>query len=274
MAQDTGKQRTNLKDQYYTKESVAKRFVNTILQWMGKTNEYLWIEPSAGTGSFLKALPPTIERIGLDLDPKASGILQQDFLTWTPPPTSKPIVVFGNPPFGRQGSLAKAFLRHACSFAQVVAFILPRSFDKPSMSNCIPLHFYCFYSMELQNNSFEVNGESYTVPCVFQIWEKKDTLRRQEPSIEAQGYQYVKPPQSYDIAFRRVGANAGHCSLPPGDFNLNTHYFFKFDEKYKEKVLDILVKLNQNIFLSNTTGPKSISKSEANTIVNGVLSQV
>jgi hypothetical protein len=128
--------------------------------------------------------------------------------------------------------------------------------------------------MELQNDSFEVNNEPYDVPCVFQIWEKKETPRTLEPSIEAQGFQYVKPPQSYDIAFRRVGVNAGHCSLPPGDFNPNTHYFLSLDQHYKEKIDEIVIELNKNIFLANTTGPISISKSEANKIVNTALSRV
>ena len=269
--QDIGKFRKNLKDQYYTKESIAKQYVDTILHWLPKTKEYLWIEPSAGTGRFLKVLPATIERIGLDLEPKATEILQQDFLTWTPPPTSKPMLVFGNPPFGRQGSLAKAFLRHACSFAQIVAFILPRSFQKPSMSNCIPQHFHCIYSMEIVADAFEVNGQSYDVPCVFQIWQTQETNRPEVAAIEPKGFSYVKPIQSYHIAFRRVGGTAGHCSVGPGLFNPNTHYFIRLEDRYIPSLREICDKLNKQNYVHNTLGPRSISKREANIAINDLL---
>lgn len=58
-----------------------------------------------------------------------------------------------------------------------LAFILPRSFMKPSMYGCIPLNFHLVKQVELPKNSFEVNKEEYDVPCVFQIWEKRDVSR-------------------------------------------------------------------------------------------------
>ena len=155
---------------------MAKKCIDCIIEVLPPkvTADYLWVEPSAGNGVFLHNLPPTCERIGLDIDPKADDILQQDYLKWTPP-TNKEIIVFGNPPFGRQSSLVKAFIAKSCLFSKVIAFILPKSFTKPSMSKAFDLKFHLIYTMDLKKDSFVINGSKYDVPCVFQIWQKQDS---------------------------------------------------------------------------------------------------
>jgi hypothetical protein len=270
MQQDTGKFRTNLKDQYYTKQTVAQKFVEMILSRVPEARSYQWIEPSAGNGVFLKSLPEGIDAIGLDIDPKGTGILNHDFLTWTPT-SRKPRIVFGNPPFGRQGSLAKAFVKHACSFAEIVAFILPRSFQKPSMVSSIPKHFHCLVCENIEERAFEVNGEAYDVPCIFQIWKKLETNRPDVAVIEPAGFSYVKPIQSYHFVFRRVGGTAGRCAVAPGDFSPSTHYFIRLEDNYISSLREICDELNKKNYVHNTLGPRSISKREANMVINDVL---
>jgi len=271
MEQDTGKFRKNTKDQYYTKSSVAQKCVNTIRNLLPLTDGYQWIEPSAGSGVFLKCLPNEFDRVGIDIEPKGQGIHQGNFLDWSPT-TQKPRIVFGNPPFGRQSSLAKKFIEHASNFADILAFILPRSFVKPSMSRAFPLQFHCIYSEELGKNSFEVNTTEYDVPCVFQIWQKKDTNRLIPEAVKENGFSYVKPDETYHIAFKRVGGLAGKCSLSgTGTFNPQYHYFLKLDEWYALFVEDIVETINKHVFPSNTVGPRSLSKSEVNIVLNEIL---
>ena len=235
MAQDTGKFRKNTKDQYYTKSSVAKKCVDKIHTSIPQSETYQWIEPSAGNGAFLKILPSTFDKIGIDLDPKSADIQQGNFLDWTPI-SEKKRIFYGNPPFGRQGSLAKSFLKHAAKFADIIAFILPRSFVKPSMSRAFPLMFHCIHSEELEKNAFEVNTVEYDVPCVFQIWVKKDTERALEPAILADGFTYVKVDKPFDIAFKRVGGQAGKCypfiTDAAAKYNYQYYYYFKLDDEY------------------------------------------
>ena len=171
--QDTGKFRTNLKDQFYTDKIVAQKCFNIIISLIQNPYNYLWIEPSAGSGSFFHILPSSFDKIGIDLDPKSADILKEDFLQWSFPITDKKIIVFGNPPFGKQSSLAKSFIKKSCKFASFIAFILPKSFMKPSMFNVFDLKFHCIYSKELDKDSFIINETKYDVPCIFQIWEKK-----------------------------------------------------------------------------------------------------
>lgn len=266
--QGTGKDR-DTKDQFYTKRSIAESCVKGVLDALPWSSTALWIEPSAGAGAFLGIYGG--ETIALDLEPKAAGIVTQDFLKWTSARSSKRLF-FGNPPFGRQGSIAKKFLRHACDQgADALAFILPRSFMKPSMYGCIPLNFHLVKQVELPKNSFEVNKESYDVPCVFQIWEKRGTKRECQEKEEPDGFVYVKPGEAYDLAFRRVGGDAGQTFLRAELHapSVQSHHFLKFDEGIC--VADIQKRANQHIFPSNTTGPRSLSKPEINSVLNKII---
>ena len=274
MEQDTGKFRKNTKDQYYTKSSVAKKCVDKIHASILQSEGYQWIEPSAGNGAFLKILPNTFDKIGIDLEPKSSDIQQGNFLDWAPI-SQKKRIFFGNPPFGRQGSLAKSFIKHAAEYADVIAFILPRSFVKPSMSRAFPLKFHCIHNEELEKNAFEVNTVQYDVPCVFQIWEKKNTDRIVAAPVKEDGFIYVKHGQPFNIAFKRVGGLAGKCypSIPTAtaDYNPQFHYFLKLEDKYIPYIKNIIDKVNLHTFPSNTVGPRSLSKSEANEVLNQAL---
>jgi hypothetical protein len=272
-AQDTGKFRTNTKDQFYTKEAVAKGCIAQLLSLLPHVTTYLWVEPSAGNGAFLNNFPASCEKIGLDIEPKGVGILQQDFLKWNPP-ADKQILVIGNPPFGRQSSMAKTFISKSCEFAQAIAFILPKSFTKPSMYNAFPLKFHLIHTAELEKDSFILNGTPYDVPCVFQVWEKKGVDRVVENKILPSGFQYVKGSDTYDAAFRRVGGLAGKCyRAGSGQFSIQSHYFLKFDVGLTQHIDEILEKINSHVFPSNTVGPRSLSKSEANAVINTLLSE-
>ena len=267
--QDTGKCRQNTKDQFYTNERVATECVKRVIELLPETREYRWVEPSAGNGVFLRSLPASFDRIGLDIDPNAKGILSQDYLTWQPPMGK--IIVFGNPPFGRQSSLAKAFISKSCEYATVIAFILPKSFTKPSMVRAFDRSFHLLQSTELEKNSFVVNGAPYDVPCVFQIWQKRETERLLEEKIEPRGFEYVKPSEPYHVAFRRVGGLAGKCYKHGTAFSVQSHYFLAFHEDAIEQMDAIIERINQHTFPSNTVGPRSLSKSEANQVINMIV---
>ena len=263
MIQDTGKKRTNTKDQFYTKNIVAKDCINIIKEYIKDYDTYKWIEPSAGNGAFL-----TSRCIALDIDPKHEKVKKQDFLEFIPK-IKKKIIIYGNPPFGKQSSTAKSFIKHASSFASVIAFILPKSFVKPSMNRVFPTHFHCIFTKELENDSFEVNGISYNVPCIFQIWEKKEDERVIELKILPKGFTYVKSKDNYDISIRRVGINAGTALLKDIKVSPQSHYFIKLDHTINIEML--IKKINSHIFPSNTVGPRSLSKGEINSVINTLL---
>jgi len=255
--QDTGKFRINLNDKFYTKPSVASSCVNELKKHAVGT----WIEPSAGSGSFVDAVDHKI--VAMDIDPGRDGIVKQDFLVWESPYTK--CTVFGNPPFGRQSTLARKFIKHASTFASVIAFILPRSFTKPSMQKAFPLDFHLVYETELEKNSFIVNDKPYNVPCVFQIWKRMNESREIHTETDVE-WTYVKKTEPYDIAIRRVGVYAGRCMLPDDSLSVQSHYFIKLPNG--NNVDEIIDYVSKNEFPSNTTGPRSLSKSEINSVLS------
>uniref|UniRef100_A0A6C0I4A6 Methyltransferase n=1 Tax=viral metagenome TaxID=1070528 RepID=A0A6C0I4A6_9ZZZZ len=287
MTQDTGKHRKNEKDQYYTKASVAHSCIEIIKNVCPNTaqQDYFWVEPAAGNGSFL--LPQIIDpsnSIGIDIDPKRDDILQADFLTWRPEQMAelvkddKKIICYGNPPFGRQSSLARAFIKHAATFSDIIAFILPRSFVKPSMSKAFPLCFHNVYTGDLPKDAFEVNRKSYDVPCVFQIWRRLDdgTERIIPPPVKECGFDYVKFGEPFDIVCKRVGGLAGKCYPYSPDTMLHHHkeYHYFISIKNKDvicKIDKVIELMNAHTFPDNTVGPKSLSKSEINFILNQIV---
>ena len=305
-SQDTGKYRTNTKDQFYTSPGVAKKCIEILISRLHNAvlhspapvlplSSYLWVEPSAGNGVFLNNIPDTYDKIGIDIEPRSANIVKQDFLTWVPPEQNqKPVIIFGNPPFGRQSSLAKAFIAHSCKFASTttIAFILPRSFVKPSMSCAFDLHFHCIHSSEVERNAFVLGGDasggngadaSYDVPCVFQIWQKRSLPRIVPEKITEKGFQYVKETDPHDIVIRRVGVYAGRCfdgninnNNNATEYNKQTHYFIKLDGQFVavSHVKEIVDKVNAHVFPTNTTGPRSLSKPEINIVLNAVLNAV
>jgi hypothetical protein len=254
--QDTGKFRTNEKDKFFTKPSVATLCVEALRPHAVGT----WIEPSAGAGAFVDAA--TCAVVALDIEPDRADIRQQDFLAWNCP--HQHCTVFGNPPFGRQSTLARKFIRHAATFADVIAFILPRSFTKPSMQKAFPLEFHLMSETHLETDAFVVNGQPYSVPCVFQVWKRMQTPRVIADEVNGT-WTYVKKSEEYDVAIRRVGGQAGRCMRPDASLSVQSHYFVKLPQGC---VIDVVLNhLNAHVFPSNTTGPRSLSKAEINTVL-------
>jgi hypothetical protein len=263
--QDTGKFR-NTKDQFYTKPEIAKKCISEVIRLCPETAQYLWIEPSAGTGAFLNSIP--YRKIGIDIEPKSVGIIEQEFLTWPLP--DEDFLLIGNPPFGRQSTLAKAFIKKGQD-AKVIAFILPKSFTKPSMFNVFESHFHCIYTEDIPPNSFLLNDLEYDVPCVFQLWKKQDTIREVPQQVKESGFKYSKN-SDWDITIRRVGVNAGKCYVDKKEYSPQSHYFITFDKEVD--ILDIAEKLNSHTFPSNTVGPRSLSKTEINIVLNSLVNEL
>jgi hypothetical protein len=218
--------------------------------------------------------------VALDIAPAAgaTGIDVADFLTWSPPSSSTEYLVFGNPPFGRQGSLAKAFIAHAATFASRIAFILPRSFHKPSMFRAFPLEFHCVWVEELPADSFLVNGESHSVPCVFQMWERLTWPRPAPAAVAPEGFQYVKATEAHDFVVRRVGVRAGAAMVATEGLTPSpqSHHFLRLADSVRGvvSVAELVAKISAHEFPTNTTGPRSLSKGEINEVINALLAEL
>ncbi len=157
-------------DQYFTKPDVVRR----CLSQLEDIHSYdLLVEPSAGAGAFLfSTVHPN--KTGIDVDPKHSDILKDDFLNYCIDPKYKKVLVLGNPPYGRYHHLSKAFILHAMSFPNVktIGFVLPNVYRKHTRQRIIPSDWRIKSITELGRNSFLLDGQDYHVPTSFFVFDR------------------------------------------------------------------------------------------------------
>jgi len=256
----------NTIDKYYTKSNVVNNCIELIKTHLTITKDDLIIEPSAGDGAFIPSIKQLTNHFKFyDLEPEHNDIIQQNFLDFNATQFKKDykkIHIIGNPPFGRQSSLAIKFIKKCCEFANSISFILPKSFKKDSMKKRFTKHYHLIHEIDLLDNSFLVNGNESDVPCVFQIWEYNQTTPRTTiTKLEPINFEFVKKTDTPDISFRRVGVNAGTIMTDIEDKSEQSHYFIKFTND--DELDDTIEKLKNIKFdFNNTVGPKSISKQE------------
>lgn len=250
-------------DQFFTRDQVAKelfdRFSHQFSEHdLGTSKPTRFLEPSAGKGAFSRLLPPG--SLALDIDPQGPGIAQGDFLTMTLPAEDCWIVI-GNPPFGKNASMAIKFFNHAAVAASVIAFIVPRTFQKVSVQNRLDLNFHLIDETPVPNDAFIFQGKRKHVPAVFQIWKKGDAKRQKVVlPIRHSDFEllHARDVQKAGFAVQRVGANAG---MVHRNFNLSSssHYFIR---AACEDVEAIMRDLDLASIARRTAGNPSLSKGE------------
>ena len=264
----------NTIDKYYTKDIVVELCLNLVKKYIEIKTDDLIIEPSAGNGSFITGIKSLTNNFRFyDLEPDNTEIIKQDYLLYDygiiKNAFSK-IHIIGNPPFGRQSSLAIKFIKKSCEFCDSVSFILPKSFKKDSLKKTFPLNFHLIFEIDLPDKSFLVDGVEHNVPCIFQIWGKKTTNRVVNEKLEPVNFMFVEKTENPDISFRRVGVNAGTIDKKIDEKSIQSHYFIKFTNG--KSITDNIQNLSIITYdLNNTVGPRSISKQELIKEFNKVL---
>lgn len=262
-------------DQFYTNSDIAQWCLDKL-----NLNEYdILLEPSAGSGAFFNLLP-TDRREGLDLEPATSGVKKMDYFDFEYVPDKKYLTV-GNPPFGKNSSLAKKFFNKSAEFSETIAFILPRTFRKTSTINQLNRWFHLAEEHTLPKDSFHLpDGTLYDVPCVFQVWKRATIEREKIPLVTTcEDFKFIpigkngkgKPTDLHkitqrtaaDFCVRRVGAGAGNVYE---DFNeterdWKSHYYIK---EGKPGVKDTMSQIvwDDSSGKYDTAGNPSISKDE------------
>jgi hypothetical protein len=238
-------------DQYYTRRDVAAHLYGVFRQHFDPA-DYLMVEPSAGTGSFLRLLPAG--SLGYDVEPKYPGIVTADFLT-VAVDSPREIAIIGNPPFGRNASMAVRFFNHAAGQASVIALILPRTFRKASIENRLHLGFHLLREDVVPDDAFLFRSKPFDVPAVFQIWERRSQVRRLR-CVETThpDFEFTTADRA-DFAIQRVGARAGRVHH---DLTLSpcSHYFIRGDVEH------IMAGLDFSSVVGDVAGNPSLAKAE------------
>ena len=256
-------------DKFYT---IAEN-VDLCLQQLDLTKFDCIIEPSAGDGAFSKKL----QCFAYDIEPHDASIITQDWFTLdkTQFKQFNNILVIGNPPFGQQNTLALNFINESAKFCHTIAFILPLSFKKQSVQSRINEYFHLTKEIILENKTFLLHNENYSVPCVFQVWEKQKVKRPIPKKQLTSPYFSFVSKDSADFRVQRVGGNAGVAS-----FDLNkseqSNFFIKNNSMLSNEDFVKLVNSTEIEFpsIEFTVGPKSLPKSELVMVLNEYFSNL
>lgn len=205
-------------DKFYTRPEIAQQCYNTLLEYVDLDYFDYILEPSAGNGAFSSLLPKN-KAIAIDIEPAQPNIMKMDFFSYQPDKKKKYLVI-GNPPFGKISSLAIKFFNRASEFAQIIAFIIPRTFKRVSVHNQLNLNFHLYYTQDLPLKPccFE---PKMSAKCCFQIWVKYDIKRTKviypkthpDFSFLEYGVRDINgqptPPKNADFVLKAYGANCG-----------------------------------------------------------------
>lgn len=192
-------------DQFYTAVSVAAMCLQSVRDRYD-FDIYQLVEPSAGDGVFSDIMPS--DRIAIDFDPKSPNIIRGDFLK-SSIISERPVMVVGNPPFGKCASLAIAFLQHAARSAEVIGFILPRTAGKASFVRKLPLDWHLVHEEAIPDRAFIADSQVCSVPTIFQIWERRDALRVMPPAKVTHPHFQFTTRENAHFEIQRIGVHAG-----------------------------------------------------------------
>jgi predicted RNA methylase len=179
-------------DKYYTKDDVATACLERYLPLVPQ--EAKLIEPSAGGGSFMRAAAAAGREIhGFDILPEDTGIIKLDFLEDDVRDhlDIQDAVFVGNPPFGKKGLLAIAFINKCLELGGTVGFVLPVQFRKWSAQKQIIKGASLIMDEDLPEEAFSFNGKPYALRCSFQVW---STRHPQSKDLRM----HMSPPTTHD----------------------------------------------------------------------------
>lgn len=271
-------------DKFYTLPIYSKKCIDKVCELYDISLWDLIVEPSAGNGSFLNQIPSE-NKIGIDISPENENIITQDFFEYNPPPNMKNILVIGNPPFGKVCSLVIQFFNYSAKWANVIAFIVPRSFRKISVQNKLDNMFHLVYDEEIPNIPC-CFSPPLMVKCCFQIWEKKIQKRNIiiQPTTHIDwdflpfGPKDQKgqptPPLNADFAIRAYGGRIGEIKINDLDKLRPKSWHWCKSNIDKNTLIHIFTNLDYSNS-KNTARQNSMGKSElVNLYVNFIHSKL
>ena len=257
-------------DQFFTNQDQAIECIKKI-----NLNEYdLFIEPSAGEGSFYYNLPNE-KRIGVEIDEglcrKHNEFVNSNYFEWELNNINeyKKILVIGNPPFGTQNKLSVNFFNYSANFCHTIAFLIPKIWNKKLFQNRLDRRFHLRESIDLPKNCFY--GSKVTdVKCCFQIWDKKDYKREVQKKQIPTDWVFLKykkengnliPPNDADFVVLAYGSKIGRISQDMHCWRPKSVHFIKslID---KNVLMDRINNIDFSFFEDNSSRQSALSQTD------------
>ena len=275
-------------DKFYTDPMEAFQAVHTLAyacQQMGLDPAALAaVEPSAGGGAFLLSPAPFGHGIhGFDIAPEHPRIARADFLALDTAarlrhPRQQTVFV-GNPPFGKRGRLATAFLHKALDEGVMVGFVLPILFRKWITQRAVRADAHLLADIDMPPTAFTLNGTPALVRCCFQIWTTLDPARagwqdlrlraappRHHPDFDLWQYNATPIAAKYfaypwDFAVLRQGYG-DYTTLHTDPHALSRKKQWMFVKAHNPTALDRLRGLDFDALAGTNTSTKGFGKTE------------
>lgn len=248
-------------DQFYTQPQLAERYIAALAERYDFSGVAL-VEPAAGAGAFvLPARRRGWSITAIDVEPQSAAVRPGDFLNGFAWPAAARIAVIGNPPFGFASSMAIRFFNQAAARAELIAFIVPRTFRKVSVREKLNAHFWLVHDEDVPRRAFLFAGRPHDVPCAWQVWEYRECPRPPAPAPDIRHLIEFTEPGQADFALRRVGGRAG-AILPLGDgqtYSASSTYFIRAVD---ERAQEYLSRIDWERIRNATAGVRSVSKRE------------
>ena len=174
-------------------------------------------------------------------------------------------------------SLAVDFFYKASKFADIIAFVLPRTFRRVSLENRLPLNFIKILDKTLDYKPPSFNPE-ISAKCCFQIWKRvsgKEKERKiNKRTIEHKDFIFLKfgdkdefnqptPPKGADFVFKAYGSNCGEIIDDKNKMKQlrpKSWHWIKSNidvEKLKISIIDLeseIKKISENTVRQNSIG--------------------
>jgi hypothetical protein len=180
--------------------------------------------------------------------------VQGDFLQWQP--EMKFDVIVGNPPYGKNASLAVKFLNKAVELTDHISYVLPRTVRKPSILNRVHPELHLVADEVVSDGRF-----GGTILTCYQVWERRDSQREKIPTVTTHpDFKFVTVDEA-NLFVGGVGAAAGSVKESGFDHYNTRHYFLQVTDSVKERLIEIQDTLRQ-LARAATVGTPSLSKHE------------
>ena len=277
-----GNTRVTGKEQFYTPAALAIELVAELESVIGPLKGRTVIEPAGGTGAFIQAAiaAGAADVISVDIEPKHPAVKRADFLATGDERIAglTDAVTLGNPPFGRNNSLSIPFFNRAADHSEFIAFIVPRSWRKWSVSNRLDLRFRLIHDRDLAVDYVDESGERIwaknRLATSFQIWQRVPANPRKRVRVTDNGFVVKTSPADADIALTIFGFGCGTVHTDFERVPNTTRMFLKFGPTSVGREAATLAALKSadfERFYRNTAYTEALSLQEINYLLNEAL---
>ncbi len=267
-----GNTRVTGKEQYYTPAGLSLEIIQRVCRNIDNPTSRAFLEPAGGTGSFIEAAREYgfKDIQSMDIEPKHPMVIEQDFLEANLKLSNAVCVT--NPPFGRNNSLSVPFFNKAAKYADIIAFIVPRSWRKWSVLNRLNLSFHLVDDWNLEIDYVDEEGNSThgvgNLRTCVQVWKRNDSVLRQPVKIPDHGIIEKTTPDLADVSLTLFGYSCGTVKEDFPRVPNTTQTFLKLKHP---RALEALKSVDFSRFYNHTAYTEALGMQEINYLLNEYL---